>query len=91
MCSFAANDCAYQAASSSVEEAVLFLGIAEFVLVADTRLTSLLWTVLSKVLLPSAQTLKAVMLLMASASGFSSVRCYLLLASNMHSMLMDTL
>lgn len=73
MCSFAVNEGASDPRSSSLEEAVLFLDIAEYVMPVDVRLLSFAWTILCKVLLPSARTLKAVMLLMAPAQSYHSV------------------
>ena len=56
---------------------MLFLSTAEVVMTADTRLSGPAWATLSMVLLPSAQTLKAVLLLMSSARGLFLVCCLL--------------
>ena len=74
MSSFGAINGAIEPGSSILEEAVLFLGIAESVRTRCLELSSFTWAILSEILLPSAQTLKAVMLLLASARGYISVR-----------------
>ncbi|CAL5229125.1 g12390 [Coccomyxa viridis] len=71
-CSFGAINGAIEPGSSILEEAVLFLGIAESVRTRCLELSSFTWAILSEILLPSAQTLKAVMLLLASARGYIS-------------------
>ncbi len=71
--SFGAMTGAIAPGSSALEEAVLFLGIAESVRTRCLEISSFTWAILSEVLLPSAQTLKAVMLLLASARGYISV------------------
>ena len=68
MCSFAASHEGQE--FSSLEEAVLFLDITETVITSDTMLSAFTWAALSDVAVPAAQTLKAVMLLMASARGY---------------------
>ena len=58
---------------------MLFLGIGDFVRSTYTGQTYDTWATVFKLLLPSAQTLKAVMLLYSSAKGCFSV-CRLLAA-----------
>ena len=71
--SFGALNGAIEPACSTLEEAVLFLGIAESVRTRCFEISSFTWAILSEILSPSAQTLKAVMLLLASARGILSV------------------
>lgn len=82
MSSFGAINGAIEPGSSTLEEAVLFLGIAEAVRTRCLEISSLTWAIPSEILLPSAQTLKAAMLLLASARGFTSVCC--LVAAGCH-------
>ena len=75
MCSLPSNPCAYIPVSTALEEAALYLDIADTATTADMTLSSLAWAALSNVLLPSAQTLRGLMLLVSPAKYVNQVCC----------------